>query len=259
MLDGIEEPTRGRLWRLLMPPVMGGVSAAKAEGASSLSDDWKSGVWTAWDQKLKGHFPFTAHSDAADFGQFAAFFKPDGLLWGFVKAHLADRLEENGEGRYLTKQGADPLPPELLACLTTAQEITDAFFGVGEDPGLKLSVQADWTASNVTAAKFWVGSKDTALPKGQWAGPIRWLGEDVRVEWQEDGRPTQELGRHSFSLFDLFEHLGGLKPTGTGRSIYSSDCPPLTVKLRPEGKVDALRTDFFTRLRCPSEIRAGAP
>ncbi len=259
LLDGIEEPTRGRLWRLLMPPVMGGVSAAKAEGASSLSDDWKSGVWTAWDQKLRGHFPFTAHGEAADFGQFAAFFKPDGLLWGFVKAHLADRVEENGEGRYVTRQGADPLPPELLSCLSTAQEITDAFFSPGEDPGLKLSVQADWTASNVTAAKFWVGAKDTALPKSQWAGPIRWLGEDVHVEWQEDGRPTQELGRHSFSLYDLFEHLGGLRPSAAGRSIYSSDCPPLTVKLRPEGKVDALRSDFFTRLRCPGEIRAGAP
>ncbi len=91
-----------------MPPVMGGVSAAKAEGASTLSDDWKSGVWTAWDQKLKGHFPFTPHADAADFGQFAAFFKQDGLLWGFVKSHLADRVEENGEGRYLVSQGADP-------------------------------------------------------------------------------------------------------------------------------------------------------
>jgi type VI secretion system protein ImpL len=258
LLDGVEEPTRGRLWRLLMPPVMGGVSAAKAEGASTLSEDWKSGVWNAWDQKLRNHFPFTPRADAADFGQFAAFFKPDGLLWGFVKTHLADRVEENGEGRYVLRQGADPIAPDLLACLSTAQEITDAFFAAGEDPGLKLSVQADWTASNVSAAKFYVGSKDTALPKSQWAGPIRWLGEDVRIEWQEDGRPTQELGRHSFSLFDLFEHLGGLRPSGSGRSIYSCDCPPLTVKVRPEGKVDALRADFFTRLRCPGEIRGGA-
>ncbi len=259
LLDGIEEPTRGRLWRLLMPPVMGGVSAAKAEGASTLSDDWKSGVWTAWDQKLKGHFPFAAHSEAADFGQFAAFFKQDGLLWGFVKSHLADRVEENAEGQYVVKQGADPLAGDLLGCLSVAREITDAFFPAGEDPGLKVSVQADWTASNVSAAKFWIGAKDTALPKSQWAGPIRWLGEDVHVEWQEDGRPTQELGRHSFSFFDLFEHLGGLRPTGSGRSIYASDCPPLTVKLRPEGKIDALRADFFSRLRCPGEIRTGAP
>ncbi|MCL2449485.1 MAG: hypothetical protein FWD17_11105, partial [Polyangiaceae bacterium] len=65
---------------------------------------------------------------------------------------------------------------------------------------------------------------------------------------------TEELGRHSFSLFDLFDHLGGLRPS-SGRAHYTSDCPPLTLKVRPEGKVDALRADFFLRLRCPADIR----
>jgi|GEM_PF-7033554 type VI secretion system protein ImpL len=261
LLDGVEEPARSRLWRLLMPPVMGGVMAAKAEGVTALSGDWKSAVWTAWDQKLRQRFPFarSAHAEPANFGDFGTFFRPDGILWGFVHAHLADWVEENGEARYIAKQGADSLTPDLLACLTVAQEITDAFFNTGEDPGFKLSVQADWTAANVTAAKFWVGSKDTALPKAEWAGPMRWFGEDVRVEWQQDGRPTEELGRHSFSLFDLFDHLGGLKPSQASRSIYTSDCPPLTLKLRPEGKVDAFRSDFFSRLHCPEEVRVVKP
>jgi hypothetical protein len=257
LLDGVEEPTRGRLWRLLMPPVMGGVQAAKAEGVSSLSDDWKSSVWTAWDQKLKDRYPFARPSRAepAGFADFATFFRPDGVLWTFVHARLGDWVEERGDGRYLPKPGADALGGDALACLTVAQEITDAFFGSGEDPGLKISVQADWNAPDVSNAKFFVGAKDTALPKGQWAGPIRWFGEDVHVEWQQQGRPTEELGRHSFSLFDLFDHLGGLKPVEAGRSLYASDCPPLTLKLRPEGRSDALRGDFFARLHCPEELR----
>jgi hypothetical protein len=257
LLDGVEEPTRGRLWRLLMPPVMGGVLAAKAEGASSLSADWKSGVWTAWDQKLRGKYPFarSAHAEPANFADFAAFFRPDGILWGFVHTHLADAVEANGEGKYVVKQGADAVAPDLLSCLTVAQEITDGFFNQGEDPGLKFSVQADWTESDVTNTKWWVGSKETALPKAQWAGPIHWFGEDVRVEWQQEGRPTEELGRHSFSLLDLFDHLGGLRPSAAGRALYTSDCPPLTLKVRPEGKVDALRADFFSRLHCPQEVR----
>lgn len=261
LLDGVEEPTRGRLWRLLMPPVMGGVQAAKAEGVSSLSDDWKSSVWTAWDQKLKDRYPFarSARAEPASFADFATFFRPDGILWTFVHARLGDWIEERGDGRYLPKPGADALGGDALACLTVAQEITDAFFGAGEDPGLKISVQADWNAPDVSNAKFWVGAKDTALPKGQWAGPVRWFGEDVHVEWQQQGRPTQELGRHSFSLFDLFDHLGGLKPIEAGRSLYASDCPPLTLKLRPEGRSDALRADFFARLHCPQELRIEKP
>jgi type VI secretion system protein ImpL len=258
LLDGVEEPTRGRLWRLLMPPVMGGVAAAKAEGVSTLSDDWRSSVWTVWDQKLRTRFPFSraAHAEAVDFGQFTAFFKPDGVLWGFVKAHLADWVEDKGDGRFALKQGAEPLSPLLLSWLTTAKEVTDAFFSAGEDPGLKLSIQVDWTATNVADAKFVIGSKETPLPKAQWAGPVRWFGEDVHVQWLEDGRATEELGRHSFSLFDLFQHLGGLRPTAGGRAVYVTDCPPLTLKVRSEGKDDALRSDFFSRLRCPDEIGA---
>ncbi|HXX67373.1 MAG TPA: type VI secretion protein IcmF/TssM N-terminal domain-containing protein [Polyangiaceae bacterium] len=257
LLDGVEEPTRGRLWRLLMPPVMGGVQAAKAEGVSSLSDDWKSSVWTAWDQKLKDRYPFAraARASPASFADFATFFRPDGVLWTFVHARLADWVEERGDGRYLPKPGTDALEGDALACLTVAQEITDAFFNSGEEPGLKLSMQADWNAPDVSNAKFSVGAKETALPKGQWAGPIRWFGEDVHVEWQQQGRPTQELGRHSFSFFDLFDHLGGLKPIEAGRSLYASECPPLTLKLRPEGRADPLRGDFFARLHCPEELR----
>lgn len=257
LLDGVEEPTRGRLWRLLMPPVMGGVQAAKAEGVSSLSDDWKSSVWTAWDQKLKDRYPFARASrgEPPSFADFATFFRPDGILWTFVHARLADWVEEHGDGRYLPKPGADALAGDALSCLTVAQEITDAFFASGEEPGLKLSMQADWNAPEVSNAKFSVGSKDTPLPKGQWAGPIRWFGEDVHVEWQQQGRPTEELGRHSFSFFDLFDHLGGLKPVEAGRSLYSSECPPLTLKLRPEGRADPFRADFFARLHCPEELR----
>jgi hypothetical protein len=240
---------------------MGGVLAAKAEGVTSLSGDWRSAVWTAWDQKLRGRTPFarSGHAEPANFADFAAFFRPDGILWGFVHTHLADAVEANGEGRYGMKPGADPLAGDLLSCLTIAQEISDAFFNPGEEPGLKLSVQADWTASDVETAKFVVGSKETALPRAQWAGPVRWFGEDVRVEWMQGGRPTQELGRHSFSLFDLFEHLGGLRPSSAGRALYACDCPPLTLKVRPEGKVDPLRSDFFSRLHCPPDVRGAGP
>ncbi len=257
LLDSTSEPTRSALARLLMPPVMGTALAVRAEGASSLAADWKSDVWTVWDQKLSKHFPFHG-AEAVNFSDFAAFFKPDGVLWGFVHAHLADAVEEKGDGRYVPKQGADPVTVEGLQCLTVAQEISDAFFQ-GQDMGLHLSVQADWTAPDVKDAKFWVAAKDTALPQGQWSALLSWFGEDVRVEWQESGRPTQEFGRHSFSLFDLFGHLGGLKPSPAGHSIYSVDCPPLSLKVRPDGRVDPFRSDFFTRLHCPEELQVAKP
>ena len=256
LLDGVDEPMRSRLWRLLMPPVKGGVQAAKVEGVGSLSDDWKANVWTPWDGKLSSRFPFrkTSGEQTANFADFAAFFKPnDGQLWGFVHARLLGWVERLGSGDYVSKKGADPLGPEILDCLSVAQEITDAFYREGDEPGLKLSIQADWSGSDVTGVKMTIGAKETPLPRGAWSPPVKWLGEDAKLEWVQGGRPTQELGRHAFSLLDLLQQLGGLRPAAA-RGVYVAEFPPLTLKLRTEGKVDALRADFFTRLRCPREL-----
>ncbi len=256
LLDSTGEPTHGALLRLLMPPVRGSVLSKRKPGQASVAEEWNSGVWTVWDQKLSKHFPFHG-GDAANFGDFAAFFKPDGVLWGFVHTYLADAVEQKGDGHYVSK-GTDPVTPAGLDCLTVAQEITDAFFE-GQDSGLRLSVQADWTAPDIKDAKFWIGQKDTALPQGQWSALLHWFGEDVRVEWQQGGRPTQEFGRHSFSLFDLFAHLGGLRPAPSAHSLYAVDCPPLTLKVRSDGRVDPFRDDFFSRLRCPPQVRMTRP
>jgi type VI secretion system protein ImpL len=256
LLDSTGEPTHGALLRLLMPPVRGSVLSKQQPGQKTVAEEWNSGVWTVWDQKLSKHFPFRS-GDAVNFADFAAFFKPDGILWGFVHTYLSDAVEQKGDGHYASK-GADPVTPSGLECLTVAQEITDAFFQ-GQDNGLRLSVQADWTAPDIKDAKFWVGQKDTALPQGQWSALLHWFGEDVRVEWQQGGRPTQEFGRHSFSLFDLFAHLGGLRPSPSARSLYAVDCPPLTLKVRSDGRVDPFRDDFFSRLRCPPQVRMARP
>jgi type VI secretion system protein ImpL len=256
LLDPLEEPLRGRLRRLLMPPVTGGVQAAKVEGVGSMSDDWKSSVWSAWDEKLNGRFPFkkSGPEHAANFEDFTAFFKPSGgVLWGFVQGKLAGWVERTGSGGYVPKKGADHLSPELFECLNVAQEISDAFFREGDEPGLKVSLQADWSAPDVSGAKISIGAKETPLPRGQWSPVVRWLGEDVKLGWVQGGRPTQEIGRHAFPFFDLFQQLGGLHGEGA-RGIYRAELQPLTLKLRPEGKVDPLRPDFFSRLHCPQEI-----
>ena len=264
LLDGVDEPARSKLRKLLMPPVEGTVSVGKVEGVHAVSTDWRTAVWTFWHGKLAGNrYPFDRSSrshEAANFAEFASFFQPDaGILWAFVKKNLADWVEAGGDG-YVAKRGADPLAPDALSCLSTAQEITDAFFPTGEEPGLKFSVLADWSAPDVTEAKFWVGAKSTVITKGQWARGLKWFGEAAKLEWVQAANPTQEIGRQSFSLYDLFDQLGGLKPMAGGRSgTYTVDAAPLTVKVRADGKGDAFRPDFFSRLHCPADIRMAKP
>jgi type VI secretion system protein ImpL len=262
LLDGLQEPIKGKLNRLLLPPVEGTIKVTETGRTDSMSAEWEKKVWSAWDGKLRRVFPFSgtpAVREAAAFEDFRSFFQPDGILWGFFKANLADSVELTDSG-YKPKPASTPPAPDLLSCLSIAQEVSDAFFPAGEDPGLRFSLQIDWSATDVTESKFYIAEKPTVLPKSQWSAPLKWNGESVRLEWVQGGRPTQEIGRHSFSLFDLFEQLGGLKPSPGGRrGLYEVEFAPLVLKVRADGKSDPFRAAFFTRLRCPQELRSASP
>jgi type VI secretion system protein ImpL len=256
LLDGVQEPLKRKLKVLLIPPVAGTIRVTQQTRTGSTSTEWQKKVWDAWDSKLRKLSPFSgtpAKREAAAFGDFRTFFQPDGTLWGFVKGNLADSVELADSG-YSSKPGAAALSGDLLSCLSTAQEISDAFFPAGDEAGLRFSMQVDWSAPDLTEAKFYIGDKATALPRAQWSSPLKWNGEGVRLEWTQGGRSTQELGRHSFSLFDLFEQLGGLKPTGAKRGVYQMEFPPLIVKVRAEGRRDPFQSGFFTRLHFPEQV-----
>ncbi len=257
LLDGVQEPLKSKLRALLMPPVEGTIHVTKAETTKGTSDEWNKKVYAAWDTKLRSHRPF-AGSEWAAFEDFRAFFQPDGTLWSFFKSTLGSSVELTDAG-YKTKPGATPLAPDLLACLSIAQEITDAFFPAGDDPGLRFSLQLDWSATDISETKFSIGEKPAALPKAQWSAPLKWNGEGVRLEWVQAGRNTQEMGRHAtFTLFDLFDQFHGLNPGGR-QGIYTADFPPFAVRVRSDGKRDPFARNFFSRLHCPANIEMVAP
>jgi type VI secretion system protein ImpL len=257
LLDSVPQSVRGPLGdNLLWPPVNG----AKVVSPGPTSADWATSVWPKCDQ-LTGRFPFrgSAVGEAVTWDEFTDFFKQDGILWGFVHKYLMGRVELSGDGRWTVARGADnPLPANVLVFLTQAQEVTNAFFHEGEAPGLKFSVQADWTEPDVTDTKLALEAKDTPLPKAQWSTVMLWMGEKVRVEWTQGGRPTQELGRRSFSLFDLFAQFGGLR-SSAGHAYYTLECPPLSLKVRSDARADAFRSDFFQRMHCPPNLQNGSP
>jgi hypothetical protein len=246
--DGSRRALRG----LLLPPVAGTIKVGHTNAMGGISGEWQKTVWEAWDSKLRPLYPFSGRSGAnraVSYDDFRSFFQPDGALWGFVKGKLGDWVEK-GDSGYFTKRGAAPVSGDVLACLSVAQEITDAFFPAGEEPGLRFSLEVDWSAPDLTEAKFFVGDKATPLPRAQWT-PLKWNGERVRLEWLQGGRPTDQIGR-SFSLFDLFDQLGRLKPTGVG-GMYRTEYPPLDIKVRADGK-QVFQPAFFARLHCPSML-----
>jgi type VI secretion system protein ImpL len=261
LLGGVDEPAKGRLRKLLMPPIDAAKVVADRGHGGTISDGWRQQVWPFL-APLVDRYPFNRapnarRDDAAGFEAFASFFKtPDGVLSAFVKGPLAEYVIQ-GATTYISKPGSPAAGGDLLSCLGVAQQISDAFFSSGEERGTKLAILVDWSAPDITDAKFLIGSQATPLVRGEWSPTLRWAGEEARLTFaQATGQSQQIRGRGSFSLFDLFEQLGGLRPGGAkGNYVAKSSSWPLIVKLRSESRQDPFGDDFFSRLHCPAEIQ----
>jgi type VI secretion system protein ImpL len=261
LLSGIEDPAmKAGLGKLLMPPIEAANAVVHRSLSGSISDAWKQQVWPGLHPML-GRFPFNKgpnvrREDAPNFEAFAAFFRPpDGILWAFVKEPPFSDYVIQGAAGPIAKPGADLVGADVLSCLTVAQDITDAFFPPNEERGTKFAVLVDWSAPDITDAKFSVGAKAMVLTRGEWSPTIKWAGEDTRLSYSQAGTQSQQIiGRGSFSLFELFDQLGGLRPTVARNYVARPSTLPLTVKVRSEAKKDPFSPDFFSRLQCPAEV-----
>ncbi|HLK40612.1 MAG TPA: type VI secretion system membrane subunit TssM, partial [Polyangiaceae bacterium] len=256
-----EGPTATRLRDSLVPPIEGSIRVLKGGGWNEVTSEWKAGVLNGLQERLQARFPFNranARVPGVNYDDFIAFLQPDsGLLWKFVREHLSDYVVSGADG-FHPKPGADPLNEDVLKCLNIAKEISDAFFGMGER-GLKFAIKVNWDGSGVTVPKFVIGDKAIALSKDEWSDTLIWTGQAVHLEWTLNGNPTLVPGRaDSFALFDFFRKAGGIRP-GKALGTYVADGPdvsPLTVTVRAD-RPEALRQDFFSRLKCPTYVGAG--
>jgi type VI protein secretion system component VasK len=260
LLSSVEEPaTKKRLADLLKPPISCASKVIINGTRGPISEQWRKQIWPPL-QSLLERYPFnrapSAHrDDPATFDAFAAFFRPpDGTLEAFVAGPLAEYVTSGAAGVPVDKPGY-VVGEDLLSCLRVCQSITEAFFPRAEEQrGTKLAVLADWSAPDISDVKFTLGPKFMPLTKGDWSPTFKWAGEGARLSYTQSGTFQQISGRGSFSLFDLFDQLGGLKPTVPSNYLARSTTVPLTVKVRSESRQDPFGGDFFARLRCPAEI-----
>jgi type VI secretion system protein ImpL len=260
LLSSVEDPaTKKRLGDLLKPPISCASKVIINGARGPISEQWRKQIWPPL-QSLLERYPFNraanAHrDDPATFDAFAAFFRPpDGTLGAFVTGPLAEYVTSGAAGAPVDKPGY-VVGDDLLSCLRVSQDITEAFFPTGEEQrGTKLAVLVDWSVPDISDVKLTIGPKAIPLAKGDWSPTVKWAGEEARLSYTQAGTFQQISGRGSFSLFDLFDQLGGLKPTVTSNYVARSTTVPLTVKVRSESRQDPFVAGFFGQLRCPAEI-----
>lgn len=274
LLGGTDPRTRMILEPLLMNPIRGSRAGVVQADFSQLSGDWKSAVWEIYRAKIKPRYPFSDVPNEVSLAEFADFFRPEtGLLWKFVQANFASRLERSG-ATYVPKRSADPMPyrSDFLGCLNVAQEITDAVFGGAPNPSVPFAVKFHSVSATISEISLVIDGQATTYRNE----PERW----VTVQWPGSGDPrgatlkvkgagfTDEIPRlGDFGLFRLLT-AGGLKATGAladGAPVLAGSWvlsrgnePPVTIDIKPSKSPHPFSPAFFRRLNCPAEVTVGA-
>ncbi|MDZ3992493.1 type VI secretion system membrane subunit TssM [Pseudomonas sp. Teo4] len=107
------------------------------EALRELDRRWDADVYSFFQQRLAGRYPFVVRAPDASLDDFEAFFGPKGRLQQFQQQYLKVFLEDNREALYADGQGGQLIRPELIEQLAAADRIRETFF----DPRGNLSVQ----------------------------------------------------------------------------------------------------------------------
>jgi type VI protein secretion system component VasK len=240
-----------------------------------LNAKWKSDVWPEWSEKLAKQYPFAPASPThAALDEFVAFFRPGaGTFWKFFDASLKDSVVRHNDKLVAKERARVPLTGDALSCLTTAQEITDAVFGTGQDPAVFFAIRMRPAGPTVAEISLLVDgvtkvyrNEPEKWVRMQWPGKEATVrGATVTVRGEDYTDKEERLG--AFGFFQLLE-LGKLKPlpgsTGDGGLVLTASWTiaragrsPVEIDFRPEKSVHPFKRDFFSRMKCPEAIAPG--
>ncbi|WP_312817209.1 type VI secretion IcmF C-terminal domain-containing protein, partial [Pseudomonas sp.] len=107
------------------------------EALRELERRWDSEVYSFFQQRLAGRYPFVVKAPDASLDDFEAFFGPRGRLQQFQDQYLKVFLKDNLEALRSDQQGTSLIREDVIEQLGAADRIRETFF----DPRGNLSVQ----------------------------------------------------------------------------------------------------------------------
>ncbi|MFJ7883053.1 type VI secretion system membrane subunit TssM [Pseudomonas sp. NPDC096917] len=98
------------------------------EALRELEKRWDTEIYSFYQQRLAGRYPFVGSSVDASLDDFEAFFGPQGRLQKFQDQYLNVFIKDNLDALYSSQRGDYLVRTDVLIQLETAQRIRDTFF-----------------------------------------------------------------------------------------------------------------------------------
>jgi len=232
-----------------------------AAAGTQLNRLWRDQVVSVWEQRLAGRYPFvrTAKTDVP-LQDFAAFFKPQGVVDGFVREHLGHLADTSGNVGASSAQALG-ISASALNAVRQAYLIQAAFFGA--DPAQpKVLFRLKPTAMDDRLARFSLTLGDQQLEYSH--GPkipreFTWPGgqaDRVRLRFDDlNQTPFHQSIEGEWAWFHLIETVTKSTSAGAVTALqFKGQNKTAEFELSLKQAANAFDSKLLSQFDCPRSL-----
>ena len=229
------------------------------EALRELERRWDAEVYSFFQQRLAGRYPFVVKAPDASLDDFEAFFGPKGRLQQFHDQYLKLFLKENLEALQSAQHGQSLVRADVIEQLELADRIRETFFDQRGKLSVQFSIEPLGLSANQRTSLLDLDGQLISYTHGpsQITGII-WpntLGQQVRSNLtllRQNGNSSSLEYRGPWSMFRLLSRgsLNGRTPTSVDLSFRTGD-GVMRYRLNAEKAFNPITRQPFKGFRLP--------
>ncbi|WAB96284.1 type VI secretion system membrane subunit TssM [Pseudomonas putida] len=237
------------------------------EALLELERRWDAEVYSFFQQRLAGRYPFVVRAPDASLDDFEAFFGPKGRLQQFHDQYLKVFLQENLESLQAGHQGQSLIRSDVIEQLERADRIRETFFDQRGNLSVQFSIEPLGLSANQRTSLLDLDGQLIAYTHGpsQITG-IVWpntLGQQVRSNLtllRQNGNSSSLEYRGPWSMFRLLSRgsLNGRTAASVDLSFRAGD-GVMRYRLNAEKAFNPITQEPFKGFRLPRGLLQQIP
>ncbi|MNM15818.1 hypothetical protein D3C81_260450 [compost metagenome] len=237
------------------------------EALRELERRWDAEVYSFFQQRLAGRYPFVVRAPDASLDDFEAFFGPKGRLQQFHDQYLKVFLKDNLETLRAGQQGQSLIRSDVIEQLQRAERIRETFFDQRGNLSVQFSIEPLGLSANQRTSLLDLDGQLIAYTHGpsQIIGVV-WpntLGQQVRSNLtllRQTGNSSSLEYRGPWSMFRLLSRgaLNGRTATSVDLSFKTGD-GVMRYRLNSEKAFNPITQQPFKGFRLPRGLLQQAP
>jgi len=237
------------------------------EALRELERRWDAEVYSFFQQRLAGRYPFVVRAPDASLDDFEAFFGPKGRLQQFNDQYLKIFLKENLEALQSGQHGQSLIRDDVIEQLELAERIRETFFDQRGNLSVQFSIEPLGLSANQRTSLLDLDGQLISYTHGpsQIAG-IVWpntQGQQVRSNLtllRQNGNSSSLEYRGPWSMFRLLSRgsLNGRTATSVDLSFRAGD-GVMRYRLNAEKAFNPITQEPFKGFRLPRGLLQQPP